>query len=515
MRRHFSYLIVVMALFSGSTVATASEIRAGGTCAKPGLLKQSGSKIFLCSKKGSKIVWVLRATTKIPKASAPKLLPEKVPSGVAKTPDPEQPPVVTEKPTISKPVIPISVSYSEANVGNPIFEIIGTPEDRCEFATVKSSGPRVKETLNLDIEGKSQINLTVAALGKSSVLKINCEKSGVSEIAYEAPKPPIKIVSIEGLPAIATPSSAVKYLVRGTIDDECTLDDTRPGKAATSRKLLLRSTGELEISASLDNSLGNWKLQITCNLSGEKVINTQVAYPQVATTISGIPSEMKPGQKFNWTVKGTRQDACQLVTEFPGQTPSQSNLTLSNAGTATGSITLGSRSGTLIFTVSCSLSGSATAVAVISQAEASAPTTAPNAAPAPSAAPAPTTAPRTPSTTGRLSKICTYSDAGVPFTTGCQSDTYPFWSLSFCSPRTTSGAWSIYKLESTIQVAKDSGLDSPSICPDASKPLWITIGDMIPTSTVTAKSFFYTVRWAYILNGKVVTKDYPLRVSVS
>jgi hypothetical protein len=498
-----------MALFSGSTVATASEIRAGGTCAKPGLLKQSGSKIFLCSKKGSKIVWVLRATTKIPKASAPKLLPEKVPSGVTKTPDPEQPPVVTEKPPISKPVIPISVSYSEANLGNPVFEIIGTPEDRCELATVKSSGPRVKENLNLDIEGKSQINLTVAALGKSSVLKINCEKSGVSEIAYEAPKPPIKIVSIEGLPAIATPSSAVKYLVRGTIDDECTLDDTRPGKAATSRKLFLRSTGELEISASLDNSLGNWKLQITCNLSGEKVINTQVAYPQVATTISGIPSEMKPGQKFNWTVKGTRQDACQLVTEFPGQTPSQSNLTLSNAGTATGSITLGSRSGTLIFTVSCSLSGSATAVAVISQAEASAPTT------APSAAPAPTTAPRTPSTTGRLSKICTYSDAGVPFTTGCQSDTYPFWSLSFCSPRTTSGAWSIYKLESTVQVAKDSGLDSPSICPDASKPLWITIGDMIPTSTVTAKSFFYTVRWAYILNGKVVTKDYPLRVSVS
>jgi hypothetical protein len=513
MRRHISYLLVVMALFSGTTVATANEIKAGESCSKSGSLRESGFKIFVCSKKGSKLVWVLRATTKIPKASAPKLLPEKVPVAVAKTPAPEQQPIVSEKTPISKPVIPISVSYSEVNVGNPIFEMIGTPEDRCEFTTVKSSGSRVKESLNLDIEGRSKLGLTVATLGKSSVLKISCEKSGTNEISYEAPKPSIKTITVEGLPAIATPSSAVKYQIRGTIDDECTLDDTRPGKAATTRKILLRSTGEFEISASLDSSLGNWKLQITCNLSGEKIVNTQIAYPKVATTISGIPSEMKPGQKFNWSVNGTRQDACQIITEFPGQSPSQSNLTLSNAGTASGAITLGSRSGNLVFTVSCSISGTATAIAVVTSTEVNVPAATPT---TPAATPTtPAATPRAPSSTGRLSKICTYSDAGVPFTTGCQSDTYPFWSLSFCSPRTTSGAWSIYKIESTVQIMKDSGLDSPSMCPDASKPLWITIGDMIPTSTVTAKSFFYTVRWAYILNGKVVTKDYPIRVSVS
>ncbi|NBO09680.1 MAG: hypothetical protein EBV30_10160, partial [Actinobacteria bacterium] len=124
----------------------------------------------------------------------------------------------------------------------------------------------------------------------------------------------------------------------------------------------------------------------------------------------------------------------------------------------------------------------------------------------------------TPSASGRLTKICVAADAGAPFPTGCQTDTYPFWSLSFCSPRSTSGAWNLHlgpDATSATLVSKDSGLDSPSICSDPSKPLWITLGDMIPTRVTTAQSFLYLVRWAYILNGKVITKDYPVRISVS
>jgi hypothetical protein len=58
-------------------------------------------------------------------------------------------------------------------------------------------------------------------------------------------------------------------------------------------------------------------------------------------------------------------------------------------------------------------------------------------------------------------------------------------------------------------------LDSPSMCPDASKPLWITIGSMISSNTLTPQSFLYEVHWVYVSNSKPVTVVYPIRVSVS
>ena len=183
-------------------------------------------------------------------------------------------------------------------------------------------------------------------------------------------------------------------------------------------------------------------------------------------------------------------------------------------------MTLGSQSGVLVVSVVCVKSGSATAISNVSSSTAT--------TPAPTV-PAPTVPAPTTSTSGRLTKICITADPGAPFTTGCQSDFYPYWNLSFCTPRATS-SWALYSysrdgsVPATIvlfdlpmsRVIWDNGTDMPSICPDSAKPLAISIGDMIPKKTVKAETFVYALRRTYKNpNGSTATQDYLLKVDVS
>jgi len=505
MRRRLALAVTFLIFLGGFDSATAAAvIKPGGTCPKAGAVQSYAGKSYVCAKKGTKLTWMLVSTPIVVKPTSP-----------APTATPNPVPVVTQSPIAVEtqapiaPKTPAELSYLENVLGEPLFTVIGTANDVCQIATTQTNGTGVKQAVILDDFGKYQFTLTKGALGTSATVQAKCTKSGEVLAAYEAPKPVVKSVKIINFPATVTPGQVVKYQVSGTIDDQCTQQSVYPGSAATSKNISLGKTGALENSLTIGSTTGLLQIEIICKVSGNTGISSQVEYAIVKLTIGGIPTQMAPLEKFTWTLKATPNDTCVITTTFPGQSATSQTLTLKTAGTASTPVTLGSRTGQLIYSITCEKSGSATAISNVSSSTAT--------TPAPTV-PAPTVPAPTTSTSGRLSKICVGADPGVPFATGCQSNTYPLWSLSFCSPRSTSGAWSLYsgsEPASATQVAKDSGLDSPSICSDPSKPLWITLGDMIPTRITTAQSFLYFVRWAYILNGKVVTKDYPVRISVS
>jgi len=499
-RRYLPSAVALLILISGThSVEAATTIKVGGTCTKAGLIQRSAGKSYVCAKKGTKLAWVLISPAEA-KPVTPSAIPDPAP---VVTPTP----IALETQAPITPKIPAGLSYLENVLGEPLFTIVGTPNDICQIATTQTNGSGVKQAVTLDDFGKYQFTLTRNGLGTNATVQAKCSKSGEALVVYQAPQPVVKSVSINNFPTAPTPGQVVKYQIIGTVDDECTQENTFPGSAKTTKTILLGKTGAIEATITIGSTTGLWQVGVICKLSGSKSVSTQIAYVTVAASISGIPVSMVPGEKFTWAVRGTPLDTCQLTVTFPGQTPSISTITLSTAGSVGYTTTLGTRTGLLSTSVACTKSGNASAVSNVGAASTPTPTSAP-------VAPAPTT----PSASGRLTKICVAADAGAPFPTGCQTDTYPFWSLSFCSPRSTSGAWNLHlgpDATSATLVSKDSGLDSPSICSDPSKPLWITLGDMIPTRVTTAQSFLYLVRWAYILNGKVVTKDYPVRISVS
>ncbi len=494
MRRHLAFIVALLVLFSGTDAAEAATvIKVGGACTKAGLIQKSAGKSFVCAKKGAKLAWILISTPAVAKPAAPVAIPDPTP---VVTPTPIA--IETQAPTTPK--TPAELSYLENVLGEPLFTVVGTPNDICQIATTQTNGSGVKQAVTLDDFGKYQFTLTKNGLGTSATVQAKCTKSGEALAVYEAPKTVVKTVSINNFPTAPTPGQVVKYQITGTVDDQCTQENTFPGSAKTTKTITLGKTGAIEATITIGNTTGLWQVGVICKLSGSKSVSAQVAYATVSANISGIPTTMAPGEKFSWTLRATPGDTCDISTTFPGQTPSTQTVTISSSGGISASVTLGSRTGTLIYAVSCAKSGSATAVASVASASAPAPTT-----------PAPTTS----SGSRRLTQVCISAGAGVPFETGCQTDSYPFWGLSFCAPRSTSGAWSLYISGTLIQVAKDSGLDSPSMCPDASKPLWITIGSMISSNTLTPQSFLYEVHWVYVSNSKPVTVVYPIRVSVS
>jgi len=515
MRRRLALAVTFLIFLGGFDSATAAAvIKPGGTCPKAGAVQSYAGKSYVCAKKGTKLTWMLVSTPIVVKPTSP-----------APTATPNPVPVVTQSPIAVEtqapiaPKTPAELSYLENVLGEPLFTVIGTANDVCQIATTQTNGTGVKQAVILDDFGKYQFTLTKGALGTSATVQAKCTKSGEVLAAYEAPKPVVKSVKIINFPATVTPGQVVKYQVSGTIDDQCTQQSVYPGSAATSKNISLGKTGALENSLTIGSTTGLLQIEIICKVSGNTGISSQVEYAIVKLTIGGIPTQMAPLEKFTWTLKATPNDTCVITTTFPGQSATSQTLTLKTAGTASTPVTLGSRTGQLIYSITCEKSGSATAISNVSSSTATtpAPTTPAPTVPAPTV-PAPTVPAPTTSTSGRLTKICIVAEPGVPFNTGCQSDTYPFWSLSFCSPRSNGGAWNMYSGFDPInasRVAKDVGLDVPSRCPDPSKPLWIVIGDMIPTSTVASKSFWYLVQWAYISNGGVATKEYQIRVTVS
>jgi len=516
MRRRLALAVTFLIFLGGFDSATAAAvIKPGGTCPKAGAVQSYAGKSYVCAKKGTKLTWMLVSTPIVVKPTSP-----------APTATPNPVPVVTQSPIAVEtqapiaPKTPAELSYLENVLGEPLFTVIGTANDVCQIATTQTNGTGVKQAVILDDFGKYQFTLTKGALGTSATVQAKCTKSGEVLAAYEAPKPVVKSVKIINFPATVTPGQVVKYQVSGTIDDQCTQQSMYPGSAATSKNISLGKTGTLENTLTIGSATGLLQIEIICKVSGNTGISSQVEYAIVKLTIGGIPTQMAPLEKFTWTLKATPNDTCVITTTFPGQSATSQTLTLKTAGTASTPVTLGSRTGQLIYSITCEKSGSATAISNVSSSTAT--------TPAPTV-PAPTVPSPTTSTSGRLSKICITADLGVPFTTGCQSDFYPYWNLSFCTPRTTS-SWALYSysrdgsVPATIVIFKypmsrvswDNGTDMPSICPDSAKPLAIFIGDMIPKKTVNAETFLYALRRTYKNpNGTTASQDYLIEVSVS
>ena len=96
-------------------------------------------------------------------------------------------------------------------------------------------------------------------------------------------------------------------------------------------------------------------------------------------------------------------------------------------------------------------------------------------------------------------------------------------SKNLCFNRLTGLAFNLYLDEYTGpqirgfaagQKMKSEGSDSPSLCPDPSKPLYFALGDSIPTQVVYPSSFRanYRLVYAYIFDGKVKRAEYLFTV---
>ncbi|MEI7944969.1 MAG: hypothetical protein WCI25_09135 [Actinomycetes bacterium] len=516
MRRRLALAVTFLIFLGGFDSATAAAvIKPGGTCPKAGAIQSYAGKSYVCAKKGTRLTWILVSTPIVvkPTSPAPSITPNPVPVVT-------QAPIAIETQAPISPKIPAELSYLENVLGEPLFTVIGTPNDICQIVTTQTNGTGVKQAVILDDFGKYQFTLTKSGLGTSATVQAKCTKSGEALAAYEAPKPVVKSVKVTNFPATVAPGQVVKYQVSGSIDDQCSQQSMYPGSAATSKNISLGKTGTLENTLTIGSATGLLQIEIICKVSGNTGISSQVEYAIVKLTIGGIPTQMAPLEKFTWTLKATPNDTCEISTTFPGQSATTQSLTLKTAGTASTPVTLGSRTGQLIYSITCAKSGSAIAISNVSSSTAT--------TPAPTV-PAPTVPSPTTSTSGRLSKICITADPGVPFTTGCQSDFYPYWNLSFCTPRTTS-SWALYSysrdgsVPATIvlfdlpmsRVNWDNGTDMPSICPDSAKPLAISIGDMIPKKTLNAETFVYALRRTYKNpNGTTASQDYLIKVSVS
>ena len=234
------------------------------------------------------------------------------------------------------------------------------------------------------------------------------------------------------------------------------------------------------------------------------------AVAKVAAPIfEGLPSEMVVGNTYSVTIRGIAQESCStIITSANSQ---ELKFSLSVKGTAILSVKPSGNAGTLEITASCQKSGTSTVrIPVVSKV-----TVAPKASAVPS-----------PSTSGsvrRYSKVCIDDIPAINFKASCQ-DSYPYWSISLCSPRLNGLAWSIYLDDyagtkfssfSKGQRMKSEGIDSPGRCPDPSRPLYFQVGDFIPTQVVAPSNFraLYRLVYAYISNGTLQRFEYQFTVA--
>jgi hypothetical protein len=221
-RRYLPSAVALLILISGThSVEAATTIKVGGTCTKAGLIQKSAGKSYVCAKKGTKLAWVLISPAEA-KPVTPSAIPDPAP---VVTPTP----IALETQAPTTPKIPAALSYLENVLGEPLFTIVGTPNDICQIATTQTNGSGVKQAVTLDDFGKYQFTLTKNGLGTNSTVQAKCSKSGEALVVYQAPQPVVKSVSINNFPTAPTPGQVVKYQIIGTVDDECTQENTFPG----------------------------------------------------------------------------------------------------------------------------------------------------------------------------------------------------------------------------------------------------------------------------------------------